>query len=173
MLLVVVCIAATVFQGAETRDRQFENNFVTIKLSPAWVDRLPPSVGIVYFFFVFLVPLSIESGPTVLFGRTVGKCLVGIKVVGRRADSKVKTRVLFRALFKWSYLFGGICSPLLLAADVNKGPAVANIVSTSQFQIAIITFNIVMLVFILGLHRKDRLGIHDQIFGTRLVRSDC
>ena len=189
ILFVIICTAAVVFAGAETPDPQHYHT-VTVNLFPAWVHRLPPSVGTVFSFFVTaFVPFSIEFGPTAFFGRTFGKCVFGIQVVRRGADSVFKTRVLFRALIKWSYLFGGICLPYLLTTNANKGPvqrvyeiwfipdrwapSVANIVFTSQFQIAIIIFNIVMLVLILGLHRKDRLGVYDQIVGTRLVRSDC
>ena len=188
ILLVIICAAAVVFAGAEYPDPQ---PYQTVNLFPPWTHRLPPLVGTVLGCFVIaFVPLSIEFGPTAFFGRTFGKCVFGIQIVRRGADSVFNTRALFRALVKWSYLYGGICLPYLLTTSAKYkgpgqrdyefwfipeewGPSIANIVFTFEFQIAIIIFNIVMLVLILGLHRKDRLGIHDQIVGTRLVRSDC
>ena len=151
---------------------------------------IPPMVetGMTWIILV-LVPLGTEFPTTVLFGRTFGKCLFGIKIVGRRADAKVKTRAFFRSLVKWAYFIFGIYLPLVLDSGApfrtyehptypwwiygEWTPFIKSVAQADGFGYAIIIFNIVMLVFILGLHRKDRLGIHDQIVGTRLVRSDC
>ena len=148
---------------------------------------IPPMVetGMTWIILV-LVPLGTEFPSTVLFGRTFGKCLFGIKVVGRRADSKIKTRVFFRTLVKWAYFIFGIHLPSALDSGAlfrnhaypwwiygEWTPFIKSVAQAEGFGYAVVIFNIVMLVFILGLHRKDRLGIHDQIFGTRLVRSDC
>ena len=151
---------------------------------------IPPMVetGMTWIILV-LVPLSIEFPTTALFGSTFGKCLFGIKVVGRRADSKVKTRAFFRTLVKWAYIIFGIYLPAVLDSGApfrtyehptypwwiygEWTPFIKSVAQANGFGYAVAIFNIVMLVLILGLHRKDRLGIHDQIVGTRLVRSDC
>ena len=152
---------------------------------------VPPLVpDVVGWATIAFVPIGIEFPTTAYFGTSIGKCVFGIKVVGQRTDSRLKLRALFRTLFKWCYFYGGICLPYFLTTSAKyNGPgqiyydhwfilegwdsSVANIVFTLEFDIAIIIFNIVVLFLILGLHRKDRLGVYDQIVGTRLVRSDC
>ena len=148
---------------------------------------IPPLVDTwITWIFLFLVPLGIESPTTALFGRSFGKCVFGIKVVVRRADSKVKTRAFFRTLVKWAYFIFGIYLPAALDSGTLSrnhtypwwiyGEWTSFIKSVAQaegFGYAVLVLNIVMVVLILGLHRKDRLGVYDQMIGTRLVRSDC
>ena len=152
---------------------------------------IPPLVetATIWIILVF-VPLSIEFPMTAFFGTTFGKCVFGIKVVGRSTDSMFKARMLFRTLVKWFYFIVCIYLPLALDSDQlfrtheypiypswiygEWTPIIRSIVQTDVYGPAALIFNIVMLVLILGLHRKDRLGIFDQIVGTRLVRaSDC
>ena len=152
---------------------------------------VPPLVpDIVGWATIAFVPLGIELPTTAYFGTSIGKCVFGIKVVGQHTDSRLKWRALFRTLFKWCYFYSGICLPYLLTTSAKYigpgqfsydhwfipegwNPSLGDIFFTLEFDIAIIIFNIVVLFLILGLHRKDRLGVYDQIVGTRLVRSDC
>ena len=151
---------------------------------------IPPLVDTwITWIFLFLVPLGIESPTTAFFGRSFGKCVFGIKVVVRRADSKVKTRAFFRTLVKWAYFIFGIYVPTwLVGGDPFRSfehptypswiygewtPFIKSVAEADGFGYAVLVLNIVMVVLILGLHRKDRLGVYDQMIGTRLVRSDC
>ncbi len=70
---------------------------------------MPPSVeGAVVWAMHALVPLGIEFPTTAYFGTSIGKCVFGIKVLGRRTDSRFKLRALFRTLFKWFYFLIGV-----------------------------------------------------------------
>ena len=154
---------------------------------------LSPQVEAAVFCASFaFVTLGVECPMTVFLGRTVGKCVFGIKVAERSPDSIFKARALFRTLFKSFYVSVGYTLPTILTWYPTAGqirdsgfapahypeawiPYIKPIVQTGEFRIAVVVFNIAMLALLLGLHRKDRLGIHDQIVGTRLVlrRREC
>ena len=147
---------------------------------PHGVDYLIADGSLAFF------ALAVEFPMTAFFGRTFGKCVFGIKVVERRPDSKFKTRALFRTVFRWFYIYVGLSIQFSMS---NPAPAssieylgypqgryppewasfIWPIIQSDAYMIAVVIFNIVMLALLLGLHRKDRLGIHDQIAGTRIV----
>lgn len=98
-------------------------------------------------------------------GQTLGKQLLKIKVKSTTDSELSVNQMIFRSFIINAVLADLICFGLLLFVDKNLYFDIAGLIGSIQGIVIIACIFMVMF-------RKDRLGIHDMVAHTEVVRTD-
>lgn len=98
-------------------------------------------------------------------GQTLGKQLLKIKVKSTTDSELSVNQMIFRSFIINAVLADLICFGLLLFVDKNLYFDIAGVIGSIQGIVIIACIFMVMF-------RKDRLGIHDMVAHTEVVRTD-
>ena len=109
-----------------------------------------------------LFVVIVEILTIVRFNGTLGKAMMGLAVVNAHSESRFLSlrQVATRTLTKTLIFYGiGFLFPWLLNRLVLPGVSLW----------PMLALNVVLITLLLGIHRKDRRGLHDLVAKTKVI----
>ena len=109
-----------------------------------------------------LFVVIVEILTIVRFNRTLGKAIMGLAVANAHSESRFLSlrQVATRTLTKTLIFYGiGFLFPWLLERLVLPGVSLWSMLA----------LNVVLITLLLGIHRKDRRGLHDLVAKTKVI----